>query len=236
MTTETTDSTGQEVFRDGDYWLAADGKVYRGDEHIGTRDELGVVAYAEGMAKYKNRVGRLLNAVAIASDAGGLPTPKEPEEGPEGPEEGPVALSTHSSGIGSWPPEQSQVPGEDGGGGGSGSVVIPSDGPGGGGPGGGGYPPYDETPPPSSVAPAEPPKPEEEKPPYKCKDKELTFEQIRGDYPDGSPACDWRGDLTPEFVEWYFEHYPERAKQRYETRALLPVIQDVLVKLQLSIY
>jgi len=213
MTTETTDSTGQEVFRDGDYWLAADGKIYRGDEHIGTRDELGAVAYAEGMAKYKNRVGRLLNAVAIASDAGGLPTPKEPEEvEPEEVEEEPVALSTHSSGIGSWPPEQSGVPGEDGGGGGSGSVVIPSDGP---------YPPSDESPKPSSVAPAEPPEPEqkpEEKPPCTRKDEALTLAQIKRMWPKDAPACDWRGDLTPAFVDWFYENYPDEAVRRYEGR------------------
>jgi len=177
-----------EVFRDGDYWLAADGKIYRGEEPIATRDELGAVAYVEGMERYKNRVGRLLNGVSAAL--------------------GEEAVSSASASVGSWPPEQSGVP--------SG--------------------PSDDSPSQSVVVPAEPapsPKPEE-KPP--CKGKELTFEQIMRDYPQGAPATDWRGDLTPDFVEWYFEHYPERAKLRYEARGLRPVVHEVLAKLQLSIY
>jgi len=150
MSTEITDSTGQEVFRDGAYWLAADGKVYREEVIIGRLDEAGKVVYGEGMQRYSNRVGRLLNSRLGAPAT--EPKPDEPAK-----EEG---------------------------------ETVP----------------------------------------------ELSLTQIMCDYPDGAPAYDWRGDLTPDFVEWYFTHYPERAKRRYAERGLRPVVQDVLAKLQLSIY
>jgi len=209
-----------EVFRDGDYWLAAHGKIYRENALIGFLDKAsGKVIYQPEMHKYMNRVGRLLNKLPDEV----IDSLPELEIFPQ--EEG---ASTHSSGEGAWANvEVAPVDGS----GSDGSVVIPSSGPGG--PGGGGYPPdYDETPPPpSTVAPAEPPSPEEP-----CKFKELSFDEVMRDWPVGAPATDWRGDMNPDFVEWYFKHYPERAKRRYAERGLRPVVQEVLAKLQLSIY
>jgi len=62
-------------------------------------------------------------------------------------------------------------------------------------------------------------------------ERELSLTEIMGDYPQGAPATDWRGDLTPAFLAWYFEHYPERAKLRYAQRGLVPVVHEFLSKL-----
>jgi len=41
------------------------------------------------------------------------------------------------------------------------------------------------------------------------------IEAAKRDWPEGAPATDYRGDKTPEFVEWYIKHYPEKAVLRY---------------------
>jgi len=33
-----------------------------------------------------------------------------------------------------------------------------------------------------------------------------------------APARDWRGDKTPAFVDWLWEHYPQAAQARYKGR------------------
>jgi len=166
MSTEITASTGEEVFRDGAYWLASNGKVYREEEHVATLNhETHEVRYEEGMVRYKNRVGRLLRSY--------YDSPQEKLEVP--------AIDS---------PEAF----------GRAFEVIK----------------HKLEPEPEGPVATEP---------------ELTIAQIMGDYPDGAPATDWRGDLTPAFLAWYFEHYPERAKLRYEARGLLPVVHEALSKL-----
>jgi len=59
-------------------------------------------------------------------------------------------------------------------------------------------------------SPVEEPDPKEE--------TELTLAQIKRMWPKDAPACDWRGDLTPEFVDWFYENYPDEAVRRYEGR------------------
>jgi len=153
MITEEIVTKVPEVFRDGDYWLAADGKVYREGVLVGLLDNAsGKVIYEEGMHRYMNRVGRLLNKLPKGA-VDSLPAVEFPPE--EKGHEGPVKAE--------------------------------------------------------SV-------------------RELILTAIMCDYPEGSPAYDWRGDMTPDFVEWYFTHFPERAKRRYETRRSIPVVAAFLSK------
>jgi len=170
------------------YSIDTEGRIYRGDEQVATRDlGTGEVTLLPDKRNYRASVGRFINEL----DARAM---------------GSIKLAP--------------VGNENGGGGEDAGVVIPNSGPGG--PGGGGYPPdYDETPPPSSLAPAEPPEPEpkaEEAPECTCEGKELSFAEVMRFYPEGAPACDWRGDLTPEFVDWFYENYPKEAELRYAGR------------------
>jgi len=163
------------------YGIDGEGRIYRGDEQVGTRNlGTGEVTYLEGMAKYRQRVGRFLNELAAQKSTSAADEATNAEVAEPEPEEAVIeSPEVEFSEI-----EQKAEP-------------VDSEGQG-----------------------------EELEPEVEAKAAEsvgepvakLTHAEILRDWPEGAPPTDWRGDLMPEFVDWYYKEYPERAALRYAGR------------------
>jgi len=190
MSTESTPAAS------GSQYALVEGKIYRGGELVATLREDGSVDYAPDMARYRAPVVKFLKSLdgAASSDAGQAENPEEPIPSPTEVvpeplnEEVPAIDSPEAFGRAFEAIKHVAV-----------ERVV-------------------EAVQPEPEVEEEPESKAEEKPACSCEDKELSFTEIMGLYPEGAPACDWRGDLTPEFVDWFYENCPDLAERRYAGR------------------